>query len=547
MEELFDGRYRQDKLLGRGAFSEVWKAYDELTKTYVALKIYESTANSGEDGEEMLTHEFALMINCSHTNLVCPKYYGKCDGKPYLTLPFSEKGNINGMIGKMNEEEAWKLLRDAASALAYLHAKHPPIIHQDIKPANILVGENGEYQLTDFGISTQVKATMSRVSVHDVERYTAGSLPYMAPEKFAGKKPTPAIDVWALGATVYEMLSGDLPFGNDGGLLQKKGMEVPELPEEKAFSSLLDETLDGCMHVDPTRRLSPKRVEEVANFALANPEARGISIDNVQGESSTISILHDRRSTDNNSDDTVVLFRNGEKKQKGDFVPTVKPTLQTEQVQSDGGKKNKGLWIVLAAAATVIVVVVVAIVLMKGGGNNDTEPVVAEMTDEMRLEQAKQMMLNAAEARQGWDSLVALSESGYSEATFLRSRLIFDNESPQYGLPEEKSWATMRNNVGLRADNLKAHRLLEEAEKQDKSNWKVLVELGYDYYKGKDRYSQYGVFADSVDKSEGYKYAYLAAALEYFRKAQPNCPDNSVRGLIEELETKMKQLNIRTR
>ena len=76
----------------------------------------------------------------------------------------TNKEEENAELGKMDEEEAWKLIRDTASALAYLHAMNPPILHQDIKPANILLSDNGDYMLTDFGVSTQVKQSLSRVS-----------------------------------------------------------------------------------------------------------------------------------------------------------------------------------------------------------------------------------------------------------------------------------------------------------------------------------------------------------------------------------------------
>lgn len=505
MEELFDGRYRQEKLLGRGAFSEVWKAFDKMTNTYVALKIYESAANPDEDGEEMLTHEFALMINCSHANLVCPKYYGKCDNKSYLILPFSEKGNINSMIGKMSEEEAWILLRDAASALTYLHAKHPPIIHQDIKPANILIGENGEYQLTDFGISTQVKATMSRVSIHDVERYTAGSLPYMAPEKFAGKKPTPAIDVWALGATVYEMLTGDLPFGNDGGLLQKKGAEVPELPEEKFFSSLISEALDSCMHESPMKRLSSKRVEEIAAFAIAHPEARGISIDNIQGESSTVTILTERVPSGNKNDDTVIIVGNGEKKHKSDFNSTVtenkqKATKETKIITGNNNA-NKRLWIILVAAIVVVAVVVISVLVVK---NPQQESNISN------YDRAVMMMKSGQSAQEGLRLLEQLVDNGEADATYLLSRLLFESKKIDDYVPD--SVKQMKRNTSITPNNDRAHKLLEKAIELNPQNYYAIFEMGCDYMGGEAR-------TDAVERDTEEALKYFKQALKYAEKA----------------------------
>ena len=174
--EIFDGRYKQEKLLGQGAFSEVWKVKDTQTGVTLALKIYNPTGGASEDGNEILTHEFALMVNANHKNLLRPLFFASCDNRPYLILPYCEQGNIGKMVGKMNEEEGWKLIRDCASALAYLHEMKPPILHQDIKPANILLNDNGDYMLTDFGVSTQAKQSLSRVSNQEKDLLSAGTL-----------------------------------------------------------------------------------------------------------------------------------------------------------------------------------------------------------------------------------------------------------------------------------------------------------------------------------------------------------------------------------
>lgn len=270
---IFDNRYEQEQLLGRGAFSEVWKVRDTQTGVALALKIYNPTGDVNENGNEILTHEFALMVNANHKNLLRPLFFAICDNRPYLILPYCQKGNIGKMVGKMTEEEAWKLIRDCGSALAYLHAMNPPILHQDIKPANILMNDNGDYMLTDFGVSTQAKQSLSRVSNQEKDLLSAGTISYMAPERFSKQNlPIMANDIYSLGSTVYEMLSGLLPFGNDGGLLQKKGAEIPELPG--SYSPLLKRTLEKCLEEEPWARPTASRLENIANEALKHPETR---------------------------------------------------------------------------------------------------------------------------------------------------------------------------------------------------------------------------------------------------------------------------------
>jgi serine/threonine protein kinase len=269
--DLFDKRYEKIAPIGRGAFAEVWQATDTQTGVTLALKIFTVDKDLDEEGMKMLTREFALMIDADHRNLLRPLYFGISNDdsrQPYLTMPFCKNGNINKMIGKMTERDAWKLIRDTASALTYLHAMEPPIIHQDIKPANILIGNDGYYKLSDFGVSIRAKSTLSSMAASEMAFSSAGTISYMAPEKFSrDTRPIMANDIWSLGAMVYEMLDGDLPFGNDGGLLQKKGADIPLLHGD--YSQRLLQTLDDCLNPEPWKRPMAGKLEEIAIDALS--------------------------------------------------------------------------------------------------------------------------------------------------------------------------------------------------------------------------------------------------------------------------------------
>lgn len=162
-ETLFHDRYFMERLLGRGNFSEVWLAKDTKTDIPVALKIYAPATGLDDQGLNVFAREFSLVVNANHKNLLKPLYYDSFERKPYLVLPFCKKGSILKDVGKFTEEQAWHLLRDVASGLAWLHAMNPPVIHQDIKPDNIMVGENGNYMITDFGVSSHIKSTLRKV------------------------------------------------------------------------------------------------------------------------------------------------------------------------------------------------------------------------------------------------------------------------------------------------------------------------------------------------------------------------------------------------
>lgn len=268
---LFHDRYFLERLLGRGNFSEVWLAKDIKTDIQVALKIYAPATGLDEHGINMLSREFAIVVNANHKSLLKPLHYDICDRKPYLVLPYCKNGSIQRNIGHFTEEQAWHLLHDAASGLAFLHSRNPVIIHQDIKPDNIMIGDDGTYMITDFGVSAHSRSAL-RKSVSEAFS-SAGTVAYMAPERF-GKDNSPimASDVYSLGATVFEMLTGDAPFGNHGGILQKNGADIPEIKGD--YSNQLKKTITKCLKTTPWERPTAEVLEKYASDALSGKQIR---------------------------------------------------------------------------------------------------------------------------------------------------------------------------------------------------------------------------------------------------------------------------------
>jgi serine/threonine protein kinase len=277
---IISDRYTLIRLLGRGGFSEVWLANDNLTNIQVALKIYAPGMGMDEDGLTLFADEFSIVFDLNHSNLLRPTHYDSFNRQPYLVMPFCKNGSTLKLIGKMSEEQAWRLIRDVAAGLEYLHSKNPPIIHQDIKPDNILVNDEERYVITDFGISTRIRSTL-RKSIKKTGNESAGTLAYMGPERFsASNHPIIASDIYSLGATVFELLDGEPPFGEQGGLIQKSGAEIPKL--QGNYSKNLQYIIQKCLDVEPWNRPSAETIKKYAQDVLdgKNPHAIKISIKN---------------------------------------------------------------------------------------------------------------------------------------------------------------------------------------------------------------------------------------------------------------------------
>ena len=223
---LFDNRYQLQRLLGRGGFAEVWLVYDTLSGLEEALKIYAPGSGMDEDGLKLFVKELSVVHDLRHSNLLTPKMLGQCDNQPYLIMPFCPNGSLNKKVGQCSENEAWKILGQVAAGLDYLHQRN--IVHQDIKPDNILIDANNDYVITDFGISLKAQSTL-RKSV--LLQANSGTMAYMAPERFSKEPhPIPANDVWSLGAMMFELIEGNVPFmAALGGLAQQNGAQIPTM------------------------------------------------------------------------------------------------------------------------------------------------------------------------------------------------------------------------------------------------------------------------------------------------------------------------------
>ena len=262
---LFANRYKLRKLLGRGGFSEVWLANDEWTNLDVAVKVYAPGQGMDENGLKDFCKELSNVYNLNHTNLLKHQHVDSWEGMPYLIMPYCEKGSCYTQVGKFTEEKAWKLIGDVASGLAYLHAQE--IIHQDIKPDNILIDNNGNYVITDFGISVQARSTLRKSSR---QASSGGTTAYMAPERFSrDAAPVKASDIWSLGATVYELITGRMPFGEVGGGMQRGGADIPTINAK--ITPSLRQTIIRMLAEDPWERPTASLLADWAQNPAAIP------------------------------------------------------------------------------------------------------------------------------------------------------------------------------------------------------------------------------------------------------------------------------------
>jgi serine/threonine protein kinase len=269
---MFADRYLLLRQLGRGGTSEVWLAEQKLTGLKIAVKIYAPGIGLDNDGVEQFIKEFKLVFNFKHPNLLCPTNIDIQDRMPYLVMPYKERGSTLKLRGKFSEQDAWQFMHDVASGLHYLHNQN--IIHQDIKPDNILIDDDGSFLITDFGISSEMRNTLPISAIDSINMTMA----YAAPERWSARRLSviPS-DVWALGSSVYELLTGITPYGDLGGKMQYDGAEPPE-PDEQ-WSPELTALIEQCLAKNVDARPSAAMIAEAAKpFAKGKPTTKETSL-----------------------------------------------------------------------------------------------------------------------------------------------------------------------------------------------------------------------------------------------------------------------------
>lgn len=261
VNELFAGRYRLLRPCGKGSFGQVWLARDEQIDMEVAVKIYITLDSRGV---EEFKSEFKSTYELNHPSLLHATYFDVYQDRPYLVMPFCPSSSLS-LIGQIEEKQLWRFIHDVSAGLAYLHEHN--VIHRDIKPDNILMDGEGDFLISDFGISTKIRNTLRRNSTreHNAES-SGGSLPYMGPELFSGHpEPVKATDIWAFGATLYELITGELPFMGHGGVMQLNGAAIPEL---SGISPEAASLVQACMSKETWDRPTAAQIEEYAAARL---------------------------------------------------------------------------------------------------------------------------------------------------------------------------------------------------------------------------------------------------------------------------------------
>ncbi len=264
-ERLIDKRYRPLERRAIGGMATLWRARDERTGEVVAIKRLHPYLVTDPDARRRLVREAAALQAVDHPAIVRPRDVIDDPNDPALVMDYAAGRSLAERLaedGPLDPEEAAAIAGTIADALSVAH--DAGIVHRDVKPANILVEDSGAVHLVDFGIAS-VDADGDPTLT--APRTVIGTLRYTAPERLAGEAASPRSDVWALGAVLYEMLTGRpaVP-GDDPATVLSAVREAP--PDAAALPSWLAAIVGRAMSADPTERYPTAAAFRDALFAV---------------------------------------------------------------------------------------------------------------------------------------------------------------------------------------------------------------------------------------------------------------------------------------
>ena len=234
------GQYKIVAPLGEGGMAAVYKAYQQSMDRFVALKILPRHFAADPEFVGRFEQEAKVIARLQHVHILPVHDYGTAEGYTYIVMPFVETGTLGDLLqGKpLPLDQILKIITQLSRALQHAHARG--LVHRDVKPSNILIDEDGNSLLTDFGIAKMVEGTIQFTQTGAI----LGTPAYMSPEQIMGQKLDGRSDIYSLGIILYEMATGRAPYrAETPPAIFVKHLHDP-LPLPSKFNQDLPESLE---------------------------------------------------------------------------------------------------------------------------------------------------------------------------------------------------------------------------------------------------------------------------------------------------------------
>lgn len=363
---MLSGRYEVLKRVGSGGMADVYMAKDHKLNRNVAVKVLKSEYVEDEKFLKKFETEAQAVARLSHPNIVNIYDVGMEDGINYIVMELAEGITLKEYIrkkGYLSPKETVEISTQIASAISHAHKNH--IIHRDIKPQNILVSDTGIIKVTDFGIA---KATSSNTVTSTAT--AMGSVHYISPEQAKGRFCDEKSDIYSLGITMYEMVTGHVPFDHENGvtiaLMHLQNEITPPSQIRDGIPDNLEKIILKCTMKKPEERYQTAD-DLIADLRLVFEDTSGGYVGVVPAIDDSPTIMIDQN-------ELTQRINTPKKDQKIQQEEPLKDEEQNAYLDEDDeeesgmNSKIEKLVIVLAAVVGAIILISIIVFVVKSSG-----------------------------------------------------------------------------------------------------------------------------------------------------------------------------------
>lgn len=339
--QKINDRYQIIRSIGEGGMANVYLGYDTILDRNVAIKVLRGDLSTDEKFVRRFQREALSASSLSHPNVVEMYDVGEDDGVYYIVMEYIEGQTLKQLLkkrGNLTLSEAIDIMLQLTDGMAHAHDSY--IIHRDLKPQNIMIQDDGQIKITDFGIAMALNSTQLTQT-----NSVMGSVHYLPPEQAAGKGSTIKSDIYSMGIIFYELLTGELPFRGDNAVeiaLKQMKEAIPDLHEE-----------------NPSIPMAVYNV--ILKSTAKNPKNRYNDAREMHDD--LLTVLDDERI---NEEKYVYKYPEHDENPK-----TIKKLEEINEdseiatkIDDDNDKKGKKLVIILSIVAAVILIALISVILI---------------------------------------------------------------------------------------------------------------------------------------------------------------------------------------
>ena len=387
--QKINDRYEVIRSIGEGGMANVYLGHDTILDRNVAIKVLRGDLSTDEKFVRRFQREALSASSLAHPNIVEMYDVGEDDGTYYIVMEYVEGKTLKQLLkkrGTLTLSEAIDIMSQLTDGMAHAHDSY--IIHRDLKPQNIMIKDDGQIKITDFGIAMALNATQLTQT-----NSVMGSVHYLPPEQASGKGCTIKSDIYSMGIIFYELLTGTLPFRGDNAVeIALKHMRDP-IPSVREENSNIPQSIENIirkataknpknrydsarsMHEDLLTALDEDRMNEEV-YQYKYPENENID---KKKKTTTTEKTTDKKKTikkeENENKEIIEDQKDAAILEKEDFLSD---DLLDNEKES---KKNKILIIVLSSIFVMIIIVFIVLFFIVPEASNEKEVVVPDCTN----------------------------------------------------------------------------------------------------------------------------------------------------------------------